>query len=177
MTDATTFTVSNEEIARLAAEKLAASVGDEHDFAATADTIIRERIDALFKSTINQQVETALAAKLEEVMHQAIQPVDIWGEKIGEPTTIRDALNTRAKEFWNTLVDASGNTAKVDYYNRDRFKTRAEWMLGKIVSEKFSEEVKQNAVNILAVFKEKIRADGHAALDKHIDELVRIKSR
>jgi hypothetical protein len=173
----TTFTVNPEEIANLAAEKLADEVADKRDIAAMASKIILARIDEMFASTIKLQIDVALSARLEEAMTQTINPVNIWGEPIGEQTSIRDQLNARAKEFWTTPVDSSGNAAKPDQYAHAKQKTRAEWMLGKIVSEKFAEEVKQNAVNILAIFKEKIRADGHAALDKHLDELVRVKSR
>lgn len=173
----TTFTVNPEDVAKLAAEKLADEVGNEHDFLEMANKIIRARIDEMFVSKISAQIDQALAVRLEEAMNQTIHPVNIWGEKLGEQTSIRDQLNARAKEFWNTPVDSSGKPTQGERYNHATPKTRAEWMLGKIVSDEFATHVKENAVNILAVFKEKIRADGHAALDKHIDELVRIKSR
>lgn len=162
----------------LAAQKLADGYRDEGELYDRADSIIRKRIDDLFKEKINDLVDAALTSKLEEVMNQTIQPVDIFGDKTGEPTTIKGALVDKAKDFWNTKVDSNGKPIdKERYYSRNSTKTRAEWLLGRIVSEEFASQVKANATQITGAFKEAMAKDAHDMIDKHINALIKTKVR
>ena len=49
-------------------------------------------------------------------------------------------------------------------------------MIADLAAQKLADEI-AGQFSILAVFKEKLREDGHAALNKHLDEIVRVKSR
>jgi len=160
-----------------AAEKIADEAAGREYVGDSVTRIIQQRIDTEVKARLVDRIEALLAETLERLLNDAIRPVDIWGDPVGAPTTIKAELGARAKDYWLTKVDNGGKPMDRNSYGFQTAKTRAEWMLGRVVSEQFADEVKQNAVNILAVFKEKIRADGHAALDKHLDEIVRVKSR
>ena len=167
-----------EAVLERAAQKIADDAANEEWVGERVQKLISDRINAAVKERLTDRIEVLLNETLRETLNKPLQAVDMWGEKVGEPTSIREQLSSRARDFWNTKVKADGTPLSAgDYDFGNKSKTRAEWMLGKIVSEQFMTEVKQNAVNILATFKERLRADGHAALDKHLDELVRVKSR
>ncbi|MEM8791073.1 MAG: hypothetical protein AAGE80_05615 [Pseudomonadota bacterium] len=168
--------IDQEDLLSMAAEKLADEYADHASIGQMLQSKIRERVDDAIKTTIDDRVEAALNAALSETLDQTIQPVDVFGEKTGEPTTLRATLSQRAKDFWSTKVDRNGKPVGNDTWGSREAKTRAEWMLGKIVSDEFASQVRENAVEIAATFKEAMRKDAHAMIDKHIDGLIKAKS-
>lgn len=170
--------VNREELLELAANKLANEYVDEDSLSEKVRRKVDDKLDSLFKDRIEGLIDQALSNRLETVMQQTITPVDIFGDRKGEPTTIREVLSDRAKEFWNTQVTEDGKVPKErNYYSSQKLKTRAEWMLGKVVSETFADEVKANATAILTEFREQLRKDLHANVDKHLDGMVNTKKR
>jgi hypothetical protein len=171
----TTFDIDATAVLDLAAQKLADEIGSQVTISEKVDRIIAQRIDEAMKTIVNGKIDQIIDAQLEKMLNQTIQPVSIWGDKVGEPTTIASALSERAKEFWNTKVDSNGKViAKDSYYFREA-KTRAEYMLGKYVADEFAGLVKTHATGILAALKDKLREDAHASIDKHLNELIRVK--
>lgn len=172
----TTFEIKPEDVLNLAAQKLADNVSDSSEIFESANRLIRERVDAAMKETINRKIDAILNGALDEMMSQVISPVNVWGEKTGEPTTIRDTLNAKAKEFWATLVDSNGAAVKPDSWSRNG-KPRAEWLIGKVLQDEFMSLVKNNTAEILVAMKEKLRADALASVNRHLDELIKVKTR
>jgi urocanate hydratase len=172
------ITISHEAIADLAAQKLADEIAGEFSISEHVNTEINRRIEVAFGKLIPKKIDEAISGALEKAMSQSINPVDIWGDPVGEATSIREQLGQRAKKFWETMVDHEGKPAKSEsYYGMSRAVSRAEWMLGKIVAEEFATQVRQNAINILGAFKDKLSENAKAAIDKHLDELIRVKTR
>lgn len=167
-----------EEILNRAAQKLADDAASSEYVGDRVSTLIDKRVEAAIKLAIGDKIDALLNDRLESMLTQPIQAVDIYGDKAGEPISIRDTLNERSKEFWAALVDSDGKRTKdVNSYNRDRHKTRAEWLMGKVIADDFADLVKQNISNIVGTVKEKLRADAVASVEKHLNDLLRVKTR
>lgn len=170
----TTFDIDAAAVLDLAAQKLADEIGDATRITEQVNRLLTQRIEEAMKAVVITKIDQIIDAQLEKMLNQTIQPVNIWGDKVGEPTTIANALSDRAKEFWNTKVDKNGKVVTDSWAAREA-KTRAEYMLGKIVTDEFAALVKTHAAEILSVMKERLRADAHAAIDKHLNELIKVK--
>lgn len=172
------FQIDQQALLDLAAEKLADQYADFESIGCNVDALIRERVDKAVGSLIEERVEAALNAALEKTLNESVQPVNIFGEKVGEPTSIKATLVERAADFWNTKVKADGRPfGKGDTWGRKEAKTRAEWMLGRIVSDEFMAQVRANSVEIAETFKAAMREDAHALVDRHLDAIINPKNR
>lgn len=167
------FKVDQEAVLDLAAQKVADEYGDLGEIEGRVDRLVRERVETVIGKTVDERIEAVLNGALADMLDQTIQPVDVFGDKTGEATTIRATLGERAKDFWNTKVDQNGKPAERNSYGFSSARTRAEWMLGNIVSDEFMNQIRQNAASIADAFKEAMRKDAHALVDKHINALIK----
>lgn len=168
--------VTPEAVIEMAATKIVNEFANFDALYKKVEIALEARIDKLFAERINDLVEDALNKQLDGAMRRTIQPVDIFGDPVGEPTTIQDTLAAKAKEFWTAKVDDDGKVPKRDgYYHKNRRQTRAEYMLGKVVADEFAALVKANAVAISEAFKEAVRADLHKQIDTHLDTMINPK--
>lgn len=155
-----------------AAQKLADDAARGEYIVPRVQVKIDELIAKVIAEKLTSRIDEVLTSTLEEQLNTVVTPVDIFGERVGEPTTIRETLSARAKNFWDTKVDSRGKpTNGHSYHNKTQ--TRAEFLIGQMVSENFLNEIKTNATAIAATLKETIRKDAHEMIDKHINSLVR----
>lgn len=125
--------------------------------------------DAVSK-TINDRVEAALSSAMSAALDDEIQPLTLWGESAGQPTTLRAALHARAKDFWNEKVDKEG---KQSTYGG---KPRWEHVVSVMTAREFDNAIKQNIVNIAGAIKDAVRATFYEQVDKKLDEFFKIRS-
>ncbi len=140
-------------------------ITEEKIMAAIVEAALEEiDVGAIVRSSINKQVAKKLdgmaAGAVERVLDnevlallsREIVPVDTWGERCGEPTTIRAELHQRAMNYWDTKVNENGEPT-TSAYNK---KTRAEFLLQKIGHESFSRGIRENASGIVSKLHESL---------------------
>lgn len=171
MNDTNPFGITKTEIVELAAQKLADQLADIESLSDLVGSKIEARIKILFETSLNSKVDAFLAVEMERILSQEICPVTIWGDKIGKPTTLKNVLNERAKEFWNLKVSEDGKPCD-SYYG----KPRHEWLFAKIVKDEFAAAVKQNIVNLVGSFKDAISANAQQITKEHIDSIIKVKT-
>lgn len=167
------FGITREEILNLAAQKLADEHGDCDYISELAQKTICQRVDEYFKSTVKSKIDTYLAESMEKLVSTEIAPVNIWGEKTGEPTTLRDAMAEKARDYWNVVVNDDGKPS-------DRWGaklTRAEWLMKKIAGEEFSAAIKQNLTNIVGAFKDALRDQAQKDIGEHLNKILAVKTK
>jgi hypothetical protein len=138
-----------------------------------ADQIHNEAMNLVGKALekdLNRAVEKTLNTIMEKALDTEVSPVNVWGEREGEPTTIRAALHNRAKAFWQEKVDAKGE--KTSYGGRPRY----EHVLSIITANEFDSAVKQNIVNVAGAIKDAVRADFYKAVDAKLNDFFKITS-
>ncbi len=165
-----TFGITREDVLNLAAQKLVEAYCGDPDLSETAERIVRDKINEVFAKRLNQTIDEALQREMEKILGQEIMPVDIWGERTGNPTTIRAQLALKAKQFWEIRVDNDGR--EMSYGT-----PRSEILMKKILKDEFTKAIKENADVILAEFKTAIKADATRIVSDHIDKLITLKSR
>lgn len=165
------FNITREEVLNLAAQKLADSFGDTEFIEGIASRLIKERVEAIIKERTIPRIDRFLTEQLEGLVSKEFVPVDMWGAPTGKPTTIRDQITTRAKEYWETRVDSEGRPNS-SYGS----KPRHEYMFSKLVAAEFANAVSQNIVNVAGALKDALIDECNATVRKKIDELIRVKT-
>lgn len=164
--DLTQLGIGKDEILNLAATKLADEFGDNAEIYERAAKVLRERIEEVVKTRVSATVEATLSSEMEKIMREKITPVDIWGEKTGEPTTIRAQLAARALNFWQCKVDASGNPTT---YGGE---SRAEQIMKKIAQEEFQGALRLSVTEVVSAFKTALKEDMIKKVSEHINHLI-----
>lgn len=161
------FEITKDELINLAAEKLADQHGDMEEIGSTAKRIIEERVKDVFSQKVDKLVTDALTKALNETLTKQYQPVDMWGEPVGTPTTIRDQLTQRARTFWDESVDEHGKPTQWGG------KPRHEHVYKQIAKQEFERALKDNAETIVAQFKAAILSDAVKVTTQHINNLIK----
>lgn len=159
--------ITREEVLELAATKIAEQYGDDYDSVETrVERGINDHLQKALRIKLDDNLERILNDVTAKLLSEQVIPVDIWGERKGEPTTIRDALAKRAQGFWEEKVDKDGK--KSDYSG----KPRHQWIFEKVVGEEFTKSIKDNVESITKGFKEALRADAGQQLGNYIEKLI-----
>lgn len=153
-------------IAESAAQKLADDIAQSGDIPDRVDAIIRERIESAIGKGLDKRIEAALTKEMDAILREVITPVNIWGERSGQPTTLRDALAERARVFWDVKVDKDGKPS--DYGG----KPRHEQLMGRLLNEEFNAAIRENATEIVSAFKTAVRGNAATLLAEHIEKLM-----
>lgn len=168
MTDAM-FGIKPEDILELAAQKLADEFADKYQVQQKAYELIESRVNGVATKNLVQKVDDVLTAEMERILRAEIIPLDMWGEKAGQPTNIRDMIAERARKFWDERVEKDG---KLTTYGGQ---PRHEHMMRQIVNDEFDKAIKQNVVEIIAGMKDAMRAHAHKVADDYLDKLITVK--
>lgn len=144
--------------------------GDEESIYQRIRNEVDHRIDVAITKGLSAQIETTLNAIMERALDTEIQPVNMWGEREGKPTTVRAALHDRAKAFWQEKVDREGKAS--NYGGVPRY----EHVLGVITAKEFDAQIKQNIVNIAGAIKDAVRADFYKQVDVKLNEFFKVTS-
>lgn len=163
--------ITKEELLDLAASKLADQYGEMSDIESRVHQRIEQRIAAYFSEHIKAKIDEFLNAEMGRIVNQTINPVDIWGDKTGAPTTIRAQLAERAKTFWEVKVGEDGRESA---YGGEPRHTR---LMKQISNEEFTKAIKANAEEIVGAFKVALTADASKLVAEHIDKLINVKRR
>ena len=160
---------SEEKLLDLAAQKIADHFFDIEQLSYRAEQMFERRINAAIPKNINQKIDDLLSAEMEKILREEIVPVNMWGEREGQPTNIRNQIAERARKFWDEKVDKDG---KLSTYGGS---PRHEHMMRQIVNEEFATAIKQNVVNVVGAMKVAAKAHADKITEEALDKLIAVK--
>ena len=132
---------------------------------------VQKRVNEALSKTLNAKVERALDTAMTAALDDEVKPVNIWGESVGTPTTLRAALHERAKNFWNEKVDKEGKQTS-SYGGKPRW----EHIISIMTVKEFENAIKQDIVNIAAAIKDSMRSSFYAEVDAKLNEFFKVRS-
>lgn len=132
---------------------------------ASARKRIAEFVNDEVKSQVRAQVSAIITDTARKTFDGTFQPVNHFGEKAGEPTTIRDLFVSQAKEWWTLKVDCNGKPTTDSWGNK---LTMAQYH----AKEAISEIVKGVMVNEFTPLITDAKTQLATAFTKSIQELV-----
>lgn len=114
---------------------------DEIPFADVVDkkinTVIGNLIESM-KPKIQERIDTIMGEQINKVFTEPFQPVTQWGEKKGDPITIRDLIANEAHGYWTTVVDDSGKPNASGYGNKT---PRSVYYAKQVMTEHYNKEL------------------------------------
>jgi hypothetical protein len=155
----------------IVAEAVTHLVGEE-EFLNRIRRAVDDRINKLFKAKADAQIDAAINDAIRNGFDREYCRVTAWGEKDGEPTTIRKELDKVIGNYWNVQVDSNGKSAS----GYGAKMTRAEWIMSKIVADDFSGQMKQHVANIAGGLKDNLRRSLHETVNELLSDVFKVKS-
>lgn len=165
------FGITREEILNLAAQKLVDAYCGEPDLEDIATRMIRENVTNLVATKLTKRIDDFLVDEMKKLLDQEIVPVDIWGEREGNPTTIRAQLAKRARDFWDVRVNSDG---REEHYGGQ---PRSKVLLAECLKEEFTKAIKANVDIIVTELNNSLKADATKLITEHIDKLITLRKR
>lgn len=160
------------EMKELVATKAAEKFMHDDDIWNMVKRNLDSRVSKLFAERAEKAISEAVDAAIKDGFERTYQPVNQFGQKDGEATTIGKELNRLIGDYWSMRVDRHGKPSDSSYSTT----SRAEWLMAQIAAEDFSKQMKQAAVSVTAALKDGFRAQMAAHVDGLLDELFRVKS-
>ena len=130
------------------------------------------RINKHFKDAADAQIRHAIELAIADGFEREYQRVNSFGQREGEPTTIRAELENMIGGYWNTQVNSKGEPSSSSYGSI----TRAQWMMTQLVASDFQGEMKQHVVNLGGALKDRLRAELHETVNKLLSEVFHVNS-
>jgi len=172
--------IDPKDVLELAAQKVADNVLSQYeDLYEIVTTRIKEEINSVITKEVRQSmtevVDKTLADELQKVLSQEIVPVDMWGERVGEPTTIKEQLHKRALVYWEERVEKDNNNRGhyrvTSYGGQPRHKI----VFQDVAQEAFDAAIKENVNEMVKAFRDAVRKDACAVVTENIDKIINNK--
>lgn len=125
-------------------------------FSRTVDTLIARKIGDLVEKMnplIQTRIETIMNEKIEAVFVAPFQRTTKFGDKIGEPTTIKECIAEEAVKFWTEQVNPINGERHTGYGDRV---SRAEYYARKVMKEHYNKELISEVKAMAEEFKARI---------------------
>jgi hypothetical protein len=134
-------------------EKVAGHLIDELSGDAKSD--ISHFVNDEVKNNVRSQVSAIIVDTARKTFDGTFQPVNHYGEKVGEPTTIRDIFVKQAMEWWKQPVNSQGHPDKDSWGNK---LTMAQWHAKEAMNEIVRDVMKKEFEPLIADARKQLAA-------------------
>lgn len=158
------FDIKKEDLLELAVKRIVEDYHDQ-DGLDWIGKYAKDQIKKLIDTKVTDAVDTALNNLLPELINSKITPRDIWGDTIGEETTVKEQLHKKALKYWDERVDEYGKITSSSYG-----RTRAQFLLQNMVNTEFTKIMSENLSVVINSFKDNLKKDLSTRADILIKE-------
>jgi hypothetical protein len=117
---------------------------------------------------INSIVDERIGAVVDELLVREFQPLDVFGDKAGEPTTIKKMLARSLQSWWTAPVDMQGKAVPRNSYGHKT--SRAEFLVSKVAKEVIDKDLSRELREFTSETKAEIRKQMTAAIAEIINK-------
>lgn len=165
----------NEEDLKAAIVERAADeiLKQDDDLTAMISKEVKSRLDKIFIDRAEAQIEAAIDHAVQIAFDREYQRVTSWGEADGPKTSIRAQIDKVITGYWSEKVNVK--TGKPDSGYGDKV-TRAEFLVTQMCAKDFSEQMRQDAIQITGALKDGLRNQMAKVMDEMLSSLFHVKS-
>lgn len=126
------------------------------EFDRSNDYQIRQEVSERIIKESARRVDEEITKVIQLTLETPFQPINVWGDKQGEATTVKQLVENNIEHYWKTTVDSRGRPTSSSYSDKQ---SRATYMTSKLVEELFDKKVKDDVQKIYDELKERMRKD------------------
>ena len=121
---------------------------------------VAQRIDSI--------IEEHVGAVIDGLLDKEFQPLDVFGDKAGEPTTIKEMLAKSLQTWWTAPVDERGKAVPRNSYGHKT--SRAEFLVNQVAKEVIDKDLSRELREFTSETKTEIRQKMTAAIAEIINK-------
>ena len=148
------------------------------------DRLVDRLADSIHRSmeiSIEKKVEEAFARRAQDIIIDRVsritdkyletpyQPVNSWGEKVGEPTSVAEIIETTFQTWWKTPVDKAGKPVSSSFYGSKM--PRAQYVAGEIAADVLGGHLKNEYKKVVDDAKRILVTQLSAEITRQIEKL------
>lgn len=145
----------------------------DDDLAALISKGVRERLDNIFATRAEAQIQAAIDAAVANSFEREYRRVTRFGEPDGPTTSIRKELEKTVDAYWSKSVDPRTGKPTDSSYGSV---TRAEYLMTQVCAEDFTAGLKNSVLSVTGALKDGLRVQLAKQMDSMLSELFRVKS-
>jgi len=107
-------------------------------------------------------VTSKIAEKVDEMLSREFQPVDIWGDKVGGPTTISNIVERSLQNWWTATVGEDGKPVGRSHYGKKM--PRAEYIMNGLITPEVRRLAEEDIRKVVSETKGQMSKQFQAAL-------------
>jgi hypothetical protein len=157
--------LNEEELKKAIVEQAVEQLVQSED---SLDGMIRKEVLARVNKAFDERANVQIQAVIDEVIatgfEREYQKVTSWGDKDGQPTTIKKELEKIVNGYWSTKVDQRTGKASDSYGSV----TRAEYTMTQLCGQALTEEMSKNMASVTGALKDGLRKK----LAEHMDQML-----
>lgn len=161
-----------EKIEQAIIDQAVDDIVSERGISESVSAQVKARIDNIFVSTCNAQIEKAIQDAVEAGFEREYVKTTSFGQPAGAPTTLGRELEQMVTSYWDQKVDSNGRPA--DGYNAKM--TRAEFVMGQMMAKDFNDSIKQLVVNAGGQLKDALRDSLYGSVNEALSSVLRVSS-
>lgn len=125
---------------------------------------IADEVSAIVSETVTSKV----GAIIDGVLDEKMQRTNEWGEKKGEPLTLREMI-AREKEAW--LSERVNNEGKAVGNSYGTYDTRLQYLMKAYVKDRFGKEISAELQKTVDDLKAQMKDNAREALVKSVEKI------
>ena len=167
--------ITKEEVIKIVAGRIYDDICDGDSMADLVKTEVEKRVSQAMQNiagkSIDAVIEESMKEQLKRLLDAEVNPVNIWGERTGKPTTIREQVAAKMSAFWSELVNDAGNPTS---YNG---KPRYQVVIKAHIDEAMQKAVKDHAGIIVAELSAALKRDAVKSVSENIDRWIKVPTK
>ena len=165
----------NEEDLKAAIVERAADeiLKQDDDLTSMISKEVKSRLDKIFIDRAEAQIEAAIDHAVQTAFDREYQRVTSWGEADGPKTSIRAQIDKVITGYWSEQVNAKSGKPDSGYGDKV---TRAEFLVTQMCAKDFSQQMRNDAIQITGALKDGLRNQMAKVMDDMLSTLFHVKS-
>ena len=165
----------NEEDLKAAIVERAADeiLKQDDDLTSMISKEVKSRLDKIFIDRAEAQIEAAIDHAVQTAFDREYQRVTSWGEADGPKTSIRAQIDKVITGYWSEQVNAKSGKPDSGYGDKV---TRAEFLVTQMCAKDFSQQMRDDAIQITGALKDGLRNQMAKVMDDMLSTLFHVKS-
>lgn len=120
------------------------------------------------KKQLQARIQEVLDNELMKILNNTFQPVNHWGDKDGQPTTIKQIFIDKSKDYWLQQVDSNGKAS--DKWGAKM--SRAEFVTKGQIEAAFRDVMNSEIAVVVSSFKSALTTTMKEQAATHIEDSI-----
>ena len=165
--------IDKDAIQKGVIERITEEMLDRVDWHDVIRGMLQEKVDASYSTAVEKNIDEIVDKAIKSGFEHEYHKTNGLGLPMGDKTSIGAELEKLIGRYWTEKVSSNGKPSDSSFHTT----TRAEWLMLQICGDKFTEQMKQQVVNVTGDLKDNLRGVLRQQTDNMVKDLFRVRTK